>query len=91
MSMPKGIKFDHGYATATNGLGYREISEEMTSRGYKMGHSMARALFISGMEKFAEALSDLIVDDHSASDPGTIAKDPRFQSALATYLSEVEW
>ena len=54
MSMPKGFKSKTGYATASatyNGMGYREIAEEMTKQGFKMNHSTARNVFLSSMKK----------------------------------------
>ena len=48
MSMPKGFKSSHGYATVTDnqGLGYREIAEHMSLKGDKMNHSTARNVFL---------------------------------------------
>ena len=57
MSMPKGYKAQHGYATVNTtlgGLGYREIAEKMTEEGNKMNHSTARNVFLSAMSKFAK-------------------------------------
>ena len=62
MSMPKGYKSSHGYATVSNiqgGLGYREIAEKMTAEGDKMNHSTARNVFLAAMRKLARDLCKL--------------------------------
>lgn len=84
MSMPKGQKFDHGYATSTCGLGYREIAEICTSDGHKMNHATARNYFLRAMEKLAKPLCDI----YPGKKPGDVAKDPRFQEAVAEFLEE---
>lgn len=91
MSMPEGKKFTHGYSTVEDGMGYREISEEMTRRGDKMGHSHARSVFIKGMSKFADGLGSLINENTNYLDSEEVARDPRFQSAIAAYLRMIEW
>jgi len=85
MVMPKGQTFDHGYATAT--MGYREISEFMTERGDKMNHSTARNVFMSAMTKMSESVIR-VLGDEAPLDPQHAAKDPRFQSAIESYLRE---
>ena len=42
MSMPKGHKSKHGYATISSvegGMDYRTIAETMTKDGHKMNHA----------------------------------------------------
>jgi hypothetical protein len=86
MSMPKGTKFKSGYATVTNqGMGYREIAEEMTSGGCKMNHATARNHFLRAMEKIAKPMVGLIGGDLSAKD---LAQNPSFQESLADIMSE---
>ena len=85
MPMPKGLKHTHGYATVTgDGMGYREIAEEMTKSGHTMNHASARNYFLRAMKKIAKPISKAI--------PGasieSIAADPRFQSAIAELLRE---
>lgn len=89
MVMPKGQVFDHGYATAA--MGYREISEFMIECGDKMNHSTARNVFMSAMTKLSKAVIDLIEDDSDFAEmqPEIAAKDPRFQSAIESYLREM--
>ena len=82
MSMPKGQKFDHGYATATHGMGYREIAEVCTRDGHKMNHATARNYFLRAMEKLARPLCDV----YPGKKPAEVAKDPRFQMAVAEFL-----
>ena len=84
MVMPKGQSFDHGYATAA--MGYREISEIMTAHGDKMNHSTARNVFLSAMTKLSKSVADLMGEE--LDDPETVSKDPRFQSAIESYLRE---
>jgi len=89
MSMPKGYKTDHGYATVRSqddGLGYREIAEMMTSMGHKMNHSTARNIFLSAMTKFVEntcRLYDIKLTDENVK---RISSDPRFQSGILDML-----
>ena len=48
MSMPKGFKSTHGYATVKDydgGSDYRTIAEKMSAAGYKMNHATARNVF----------------------------------------------
>jgi len=81
--MPKGTKFNHGYATIDGGCGYREIAEILTADGHKMNHASARNYFIRGMEKLARPLEKL-----SGREFRDIARDPRFQTAIAEILKE---
>jgi len=85
MSMPKGFKSENGYATVTgtDGLGYREIAEKMTSDGVKMNHATARNYFIRAMKKIAKPLAG-----HAERNTDTLATDPSFQGAIATLMKE---
>ena len=85
MSMPKGFKAENGYATVTgtDGLGYREIAEQMTKDGVKMNHATARNYFIRAMKKIAKPLAN-----HSERNTDTLAADPGFQGAIATLMKE---
>ena len=89
MVMPKGQVFDHGYATAA--MGYREISEFMVELGDKMNHSTARNVFMSAMTKLSNAVINIVEEDSEFAklDPELAAKDPRFQSAIESYLREM--
>ncbi|MAG27627.1 hypothetical protein CMI47_19000 [Candidatus Pacearchaeota archaeon] len=85
MSMPKGYKTDHGYATVRShddGLGYREIAECMTEMGHKMNHSTARNIFLSAMTKFAENTCSLYGVKPTCENVKRISSDPRFQSGI---------
>ena len=85
MPMPKGMKHDNGYATVTGeGMGYREIAEEMTKRGHKMNHASARSYFIRAMRKLASSVKEFNPD----ADTDKIASDPGFQSAISSFLRE---
>lgn len=85
MPMPKGKKHEKGYATVTGeGLGYREIAEEMTRRGHKMNHASARNYFIRAMRKLATSVQEI----HPEADPNSIASDPMFQSAISDFLKD---
>ena len=56
MTMPKGHKSPHGYATVKSlpgGMDYRSIAEKMTVEGDKMNHATARNVFLCAMKKFA--------------------------------------
>jgi len=88
MSMPKGFKAAHGYATVTErgGKGYREIAEIMTRDGDSMKHSAARNYFLSGMRKVATTVCELYEMDNAEIE--RIALDPRFQESIADIMSE---
>lgn len=89
MSMPKGYKSEHGYATVTSikgGMGYREIAEEMTGMGFKMNHSTARNIFIKAMRKLATPLHELYGVELDKKTVADTAKDPRFQEGVIEIL-----
>ena len=90
MSMPKGFKAQHGYATVAErgGKGYREIAEIMTENGDSMKHSAARNYFLSGMRKVAASVCELYEMDNGEIE--RIALDPRFQESIADIMSEPE-
>jgi len=90
MSMPKGYKVEHGYATVDSGLGYREIAEKMTDEGCKMNHSTARNIFLSAMSKFVTELFDVYNIPVSKGKIKKVSSDPRFQSGLMTAIVDLE-
>jgi hypothetical protein len=93
MSMPKGHKVRHGYATVASnldGLGYREIAERMTSDGNKMNHSTARNVFLSAMSKFAIELFEIYNITPTHDKIKKVSSDPRFQSGIMSTISNLE-
>ena len=75
---------DHGYATFKDGMGFREIAELLVEEGStskKMRHTSIRNYFLRGMEKLAVPIAEQ--SERSVRD---IARDPRFQIALAEIL-----
>ena len=88
MSMPRGFKSEHGYATLikTGGMSYKDIAEEMTKRGFKMRHSAARNILLEAMKKLAVGVCELY--DMDDTDIMKVARDPRFQECVASYLEE---
>jgi len=89
MAMPKGYKAEHGYATVTNienGRDYRTIAEICTLHGMKMGHSNARNIFLSAMEKIATQIIDKNTSSTSKKEVVRISKDPRFQMGIVDIL-----
>ena len=90
MSMPKGYKVAHGYATVDNGLGYREIAEHMSESGDKMNHSTARNVFLSAMSKFATELFEIYNIPVSKDMIKKVSSDPRFQSGLMSAIVDLE-
>ena len=85
MAMPKGFKSENGYATVTGteGYGYREIAEKMTSHGVKMNHATARNYFLRAMKKVATPLASI-----SERSIDNLIVDPGFQEAVATLIRE---
>ena len=93
MSMPKGHKANHGYATISSiegGLGYREIAEKMTSSGDTMNHSTARNVFLSAMRKLARDLCKLYGVKPTEANLKRISSDPRFQSGILDVLKMID-
>ena len=91
MSMPKGHKSQHGYATISSiegGMDYRSIAETMTESGHKMNHATARNVFLKAMKKIAIPVHDLF--DMSMEDDDLIrtSKDPRFQESIVEILED---
>lgn len=90
--MPKGYKKETGYGTSKSlgGLSYHKIAETMNEKNYKMNHSTARNLFVSGLMKIADNLADVNDKKLTQVDIKKIAIDPRFQEAVADYMREIE-
>jgi len=92
MTMPKGHKSPHGYATVKSlpgGMDYRSIAEQMTLDGDKMNHATARNVFLAAMKKFAGPILkmyDIPIDDTAVM---RTAKDPRFQESIIDILEDV--
>jgi hypothetical protein len=77
-------KHTNGYATFEDGLGFREIAELLhgtQETPKKMRHTSIRNYFLRGMEKLAEPIAK-----QSGRTVREIARDPRFQTALAEIL-----
>ena len=75
---------EHGYATFKDGLGFREIADQLHEEGAtprRMRHTSIRNYFLRGMEKLAEPIAQ-----QSGRTVREIARDPRFQLALAEIL-----
>ena len=78
----------HGYATFKDGMGFREIADQLVEDGMtskKMRHTSIRNYFLRGMEKLAEPIAK-----QSGRTVREIARDPRFQLALAEILRSNE-
>ena len=92
MSMPKGHKSDHGYATVSGdagGMDYRKISEVMTNHGFKMNHATARNVFLRAMKKLAEPIHEMYDVDMSETSITRTAKDPRFQESMIEIVGDI--
>ena len=89
MSMPKGFKSQHGYASSKllGGKTYHEISEIMRGNGFKMNHSTVRNIFITSLIKVATELTTLYGLKLNAKQIKNIAIDPRFQDAVKIFMS----
>lgn len=77
-------KHANGYATFDDGLGFREIAEllhDTQETPKKMRHTSIRNYFLRGMEKLAEPIAH-----RSGRTVREVARDPRFQLALAEIL-----
>ena len=92
MSMPKGHKVKGGYATVTALSGaddYKMIAKKCTERGYKMGHSTARNVFLGAMMKVADSLQKSQGVNCNRSQLFEIARSPDFQMGVAEVLNGV--
>lgn len=92
MSMPKGFKSEHGYATVKDydgGADYRTIANTMTSSGYKMNHATARNIFLSALRKIAKPVHEMHGKSNTFESLQKTAKDPRFQSGVAEILESI--
>jgi urease gamma subunit len=91
MSMPKGHKSRHGYATVASiegGFGYREIAEHMSEKGIKMNHSTARNIFLSAMRKIARDACLFYDIEPTKENLKKVSSDPRFQSGIIDFLQD---
>jgi hypothetical protein len=92
MPMPSGHKSAHGNASISDiegAHGYREISEIMTRDGDSMNHANARQIFIKAMEKLAKKMIDSDNRVLSKEEINRIAKDPRFQDSVMSYMRDM--
>ena len=93
MPMPKGYKKETGYSSKKKlgGLSYHDIAKKMNEKNYKMNHSTARNLFVTGLIKIADNLTSLYDTKLNKKELKNIAIDPRFQEAVAEYMREIEY
>ena len=74
-----------------DGSDYKEISEVMTTLGFKMNHSSARNHVTRVVKKFAEAYIDnldVIMTDEQCQ---ALAASALFQDALCGLLQDIEY
>ena len=92
MSMPKGFKSQNGYGTTKElgGATYHQVAKVMNKKGYKMNHSTARNLFVSGLTKIANNICNLYQRDLNKKELKKIAIDPRFQEAVSEFMKEIK-
>jgi hypothetical protein len=90
--MPIGHKMDNGYSTTKSigGKSYQEIADHMTDAGFKMNHSTARNVLVSGLMKIAKPICELQEVKHTDTELKKLAKNPDFQQSIAYFLSEIE-
>ena len=92
MSMPKGHKSSHGYATVSkveHAMDYRKIAEYMTGQGYKMNHATARNVFVRAMSKLAKPIFELYGVPTDSKSIMAAAQDPRFQEGIIELVSDI--
>ena len=91
--MPKGYKKKNGYGSSKKlgGSSYHDIASSMNDLGYKMNHSTARNVFVTGLIKIAEKLTDLQGEKFDKKKLKEIAIDPRFQEAVSEYMRELSY
>ena len=77
-------KHDNGYATFEDGMGFREIADKLHETGETprlMRHTSIRNYYLRGLEKLAEPIAE-----QSGRTVREVARDPRFQMAMAEIL-----
>jgi hypothetical protein len=92
MSMPKGHKSEHGYATVAGeagGLDYRSIAEKMTTEGHKMNHATARNIFLRAMKKLATPVCEVFGEESGDATADRTARDPRFQESMIELVTQI--
>lgn len=80
------------YATlkdCPDGADYRTIAAAMTARGFKMNFSSARNFFLSGMERFADAILARSGERTSPEQVVQMARNPHFQSYIMEVMEEL--
>lgn len=92
MSLRRGTKFKHGYASvdADQGGHYRTISEVMTELGFKMNHSSARNHVIRIMAQFVWAFAQGLNVQLDEERVLATARSPSFQAAVCELLQLIE-
>lgn len=93
MPMPKGYKKETGYGSkkALGGMSYHQIAEKMNKKQFKMNHSTARNVFVTGLIKIADNIAKINGQNFDHKRLKNIAIDPRFQEAVAEYMREIEY
>ena len=93
MPMPKGYKKETGYGSSKSlgGMSYHQIAKKMNDKQFKMNHSTARNVFVSGLIKIADRISKIQGHEFNYKKLKSIAIDPRFQEAVADYIKEIEY
>ena len=71
----------------SNGMGYRKISEIMTSSGDKMNHMTVKNIVTRGFLKIAENLSRSYDIKRSQKDLYKIAQSPEFQLSIVEVMN----
>lgn len=91
MPMRRGAKIGP-YSTlkdCPDGADYRAIADVMTARGHKMNFSSARNFFLSGMERFADAILVRTGEPSSPEKVSMVARNPHFQSYIMDVIEEL--
>ncbi len=80
------------YATTqdTMGCDYRIIEDTLTLHGFAMNHSSARNYVIRGLKKIARRVLQSYDLDASDAKVHLIARNPKFQAALAEILRTLD-
>ena len=93
MPMPKGYKKKTGYGSSKvlGGMSYHQIAATMNDQDYKMNHSTARNVFVTGLMKIAEGITTMHGVPCGKKEIKEIAIDPRFQEAVSEYMREIEY
>ena len=72
-----------------DGMDFRNMSQIMCDRGYKMNHATARNVLIHAMEKIASEYNKTMQTKLNKGQIRKLAKNPYFQSGVGAIIQDI--